>query len=85
MASRRPGDDRLVAIGLGIGVILVLLAVTSGVLPWAILGGVVVAGVAYWQTYEWETAGIAGAIAAGAILLIGGMSVLSPGWYQGLF
>ena len=83
--ARRSEDERVVAIVLGFGGILVLLAVTNGVLPWAIAGGVAATGVAYWATHEWGTAGIAGGLTASAILLIGGMSVLSPGWYQSLF
>ena len=79
MARRRSEDERVVAIVLGFGMILVLLAVANGVLPWAIAVGVAAAAGAYWLTEEWKTAGIAGVTTAGAILLIGDAAVLSPG------
>lgn len=84
MARRRSEDDMILGLGLVLTVGLGLLGFQSGVLPWAIGGGVAVAGVVLWYTHEWGTAGIAGGIAAAVILLLGGMSVLSPGWYQGV-
>ena len=84
MARRHSDEEMLWVVGLGFAMVLGLLAVVSGVLPWAIAGGVVVAGVVYWFTHEWGTAGITGGFTTAVILLLGGMSVLSPGWYQSL-
>lgn len=84
MARRRSDEEAFWLFGLALVVFLGLLAVVNGVLPWAIAGGVVVAGVVLWYTREWRTAGIAGGLAAAVILLLGGMSVMFPGWYQGV-
>ena len=84
MARRHSDDDMIWGLGLVCTVVLGLLGLQSGVLPWAIAGGVAVAGIILWYTREWGPTFIAGGLAAAVILLLGGMSVLSPGWYQGL-
>ena len=84
MARWRSDDDMIWGLGLVFTVGLGLLGLHSGVLPWAIAGSVAVAGVVLWYTREWRTAAIAGGSTAAVVLLLGGMSVLSPGWYQSL-
>ena len=84
MARKYSDEEVLWGLGLVFTLGLGILGFQSGVLPWAIAGGVAVAGVVLWYTREFRTAGGAGIFTTAAILLFGGMSVLSPGWYQSL-
>ena len=79
VARRGPDKEVLAAMGLGFAMVLGLLAVADGLWPWAIVGGVVVAGAMYWFTREWRAAGVAGCCTIAALLLLGGISVLMSG------
>ena len=84
MARKNSDEEVFWGLGLVLTVGLGILGFQSGVLPWAIAGGVAVAGVVLWYTREFRTAGGAGIFTTAVLLLLGGMSVLSPGWYQSL-
>ncbi len=78
MARRRSQQDM-------IGWILfAFMAFVSGVLLWAIVGGVAVAAVFYFVSRERRWAFDAGFITIVLITAFGVASMLSPGWYQGL-
>ena len=84
MSKRHTEENMIWATGMMAVVVLVSLAVWSGVLPWAFFGGVAAALVVYLVTRAWDIAfGVGFAIAA-LILLLGIVSLVSPGWYQDL-
>ena len=60
----------------------VVLIVASGVLPWAITGGVVSSGATFAVSRQWKGALAAGIAVAVIISLFGVMAMLSPGWYR---
>ena len=84
MARMHSDEEVLWGLGLAFTVGLGILGFQSGVLPWAIAGGVAVAGIVLWYTREYRTAGGAGIFTTVVTLLLGGMSVMFPGWYQNL-
>ena len=78
MSSRRSQEDM-------IGwMVFALMAFVSGILLWAITGGVAVTGVVYWVSREWRSAFRAGVIATAVISALGIGSMVNPGWYQSL-
>ena len=62
--------------------IFVFAAIQSGLLPWALLFGVVVFAAVLIYTREFQLASMAGVIVAGLIAGIGVFNVLAPGWYN---
>ena len=78
MARRRSQQDM-------IGwMLFAFIAFVSGVLLWAIVGGVAVAAVFYFVSRERRLALDTGFIAIVLITAFGVASMLSPGWYQSL-
>ena len=80
MTRRRSEDGTFLVLM----VAFAFMAFASGVLLWAIAGGVVVTGVVYGLTRERKTARDAGVLATAVISAFGVASMLSPGWYQSL-
>ena len=72
------------AIGFTAVVVFVGAAILSGLLPLALLSGVVVFTVVFACTRELQPASWAGGGVAALITLIGVANVLSPGWHQNL-
>ena len=64
--------------------ILLLAAIQSGVIPWAILFGTLAFVAALWLFRQWQPALWTGGSVAGAITAIGILNVLAPGWHQNL-
>lgn len=58
------------------------LVVQSGVLPWAIAGGIATASLALWISRQWSVALSAGATVAVVAVVLGVVSTVSPGWYR---
>ena len=81
--ARRRSNEEIIGV-LGLGLVFAFMAFASGVLWWAIAGGVVVAGVVYSLTREWKTARETGVLATAVISAFGVASMLSPGWYKTL-
>ena len=84
MSTRRPEEYMIWAFVLMVAVFLVALIVSSGILLWAIAIGVAAAVAVYLVTRELASALSWGLSTAMCVLMLGAMSVLSPGWYQSL-
>ncbi len=67
-----------------VGLLLLVLAVASGSLPWAIFGGLGAFGVTMVASRQWTNALLVGAGVAIVISAFGIAAMLSPGWYKGV-
>lgn len=77
--------DVLTVVGLVIAaLVFVALAFESGVLPWAILLGLVTSAAALLGVRQWKPACAAGGGVAVVVSVFGIWAMVSPGWYQGL-
>ena len=65
-------------------VFLLALALASGVLPWAILAGVLALVVAYLFTQDLKQSLTWSLISGGVVAILGIMAMFSPGWYKTL-
>ena len=65
------------------GLIWLVLAVASGSLPWAIIGGLGVGGSALAVSRQWTNALVFGAVVAIIIPAFGTAAIFMPGWYKG--
>lgn len=76
----------LTTIGLGILAVIgfLTLALESGVLPWAIILGLLTSAVMLLWLREWKSACLAGGGVAFVIVSFGILALLSPGWYRDL-
>ena len=66
------------------GLIWLVLAVASGSLLWAIIGGLGVGGLALAVSRQWTNALAVGAVVAIVIPAFGVAAIFMPGWYKGL-
>ena len=66
------------------GLLWLVLAVASGSLPWAIIGGLGASGLALAGSRPWTNALAVGAVVAIIISAFGIAAMFSPGWYKGL-
>ena len=67
-----------------VGLIWLVMAVASGSLPWAIICGLGVSGLAFVVSRQWTTALAVGAVVAIIIPAFGIAAIFMPGWYKGL-
>lgn len=67
------------------GVGFVVLAFASGVLPWAIAIGAAAGAVSFLIRRTWQIALFWGGSTAVMVSALGIATMLSPGWYEGLF
>ena len=67
-----------------VGAFFLFVAFTSGVMPWAILFGAITSVGWFAISREWKPALGAGSGVAGAIMVIGILNVLTPGWFTTL-
>ena len=73
-----------VFVGVVGGLIWLVLAVASGSLPWAIIGGLGVGGLALAVSRQWTNALAVGTVVAMIIPVFGTVAIFMPGWYKGL-
>ena len=66
------------------GLIWLILAVASGTLLWAIIGGLGVGGSAFAVSRQWTNALAVSAVVAIIIPAFGVVAIFMPGWYKGL-
>ena len=66
-----------------VGLIWLVLAVASGSLPWAIIGGLVVGGSTLAISRQWTNAVAFGVVVALIIPAFGTAAIFMPGWYKG--
>ena len=85
MGSKSEQDLVLNVVAGVILLILLLAAIQSGAIPWAILFGTLAFVAALWLFRQWQHALWTGGSVAGAITVIGILNVLVPGWHQNLF
>ena len=64
-----------------VGLILFIVAVVSGILIWAIPGGLLGSGITWWLTNDFKSSVVAGIIVAVVITAFGIANFISPGWY----
>ena len=64
-----------------VGLILFLIALVSGILIWAVPGGVISSGITWWMTKDFKSSIVAGIIVAAVITGFGIANFISPGWY----
>ena len=83
MSSKREQELALIVVGV-ILLILLLAAIQSGAIPWAILFGTLSFVAALWLFRHWQPALWTGGSVAGVITMIGILNVLVPGWHQNL-
>ena len=83
MSSKREQELAPILVGV-ILLILLLAAIQSGAIPWAILFGTLAFAAALWLFRQWQPALWTGGSVAGAITVIGILNVLVPGWHQNL-
>ena len=70
--------------GLIPGFVLIVLAIQSGILWWAIPAGIVSAATVFYFSRNLQATAIAGATVVAGISWIGIADLLSPGWYNTL-
>ena len=83
MSSKREQELAPILAG-AILLILLLAAIQSGAIPWAILFGTLAFAAALWLFRQWQPALWTGGSVAGMITVIGILNVLVPGWHQNL-
>ena len=66
------------------GLLWLVLAASSGSLPWAIIGGLGASGVTMAASRQWANALAVGAVVAIVISAFGIAAMFSPGWYKGV-
>ena len=64
------------------GLLWLVLAVASGSLPWAIIGGLGASGLTIVVSRQWTNGLAFGAVVATIISAFGIAAMLSPGWYK---
>ncbi len=82
--TNNSNEAGLWVLGLIVMGIVVVLGVSSGALPWAIAISGLAAVATYLVTREWSWAISWGFASFMGVLLLGAMSLLSPGWYRPL-
>ena len=66
------------------GLLWLVLAATSGSLPWAIVGGLGASGLTLAVSRQWTSALAVGVVVTLTITAFGIAAMLSPGWYKGV-
>ncbi|MDD9995490.1 MAG: hypothetical protein OXS35_07075 [Dehalococcoidia bacterium] len=72
----------LVGAGLVSAILIAIWIIESGVLPWAVLGGALTFLATWRLSGDLGAAWAVGVLTMAAILVMGIMSVVSPGWYR---
>ena len=65
----------------GVGLVLLMVALVSGILVWAIPGGFLSSGITLWLTKDVRSSAAVGIIVAAVITAFGIANFISPGWY----
>ena len=82
MRGRGPDNALIWVVGAVAAIWFISVVVQSGVLPWAIVGGIATASLALWISRQLGVALSAGAAVAAVTVVLGALSTVSPGWYR---